>query len=64
MNAIAAGLYVVAYLSAVVDGSLQDKGNYPSEGGRLGFRMYARRHKWIIVGALAGTAATLFAALG
>jgi hypothetical protein len=61
MKAIAAGLYVFAYLSAVVDGSLQDKGTYPSSGGRVGLKNYARKHPWVVVGAGAGAAATIIA---
>jgi hypothetical protein len=53
---ISAALFVLAYLSAVVDGSLQDKGLYPSSPGRTGFRRYCRKHPWIIVGALLGVA--------
>jgi hypothetical protein len=29
MEALSAALYIAAYLSAVVDGTLQDKGLYP-----------------------------------
>ena len=42
MDAISVGLYVFAYLSAVIDGIVQDKGLYPSDSGRTGFRLFAR----------------------
>lgn len=61
MNALAMGLYVLAYLSAVVDGIVQDKGTYPSGGGRRGFKMFSRQHPWILAGAVAGVAATVIA---
>lgn len=63
MNALAAGLYVLAYLSAVVDGVVQDKGLYPSSPGRTGWRLFARSHPWILVGAAFGVAATIVALL-
>ena len=44
MDAISVGLYVFAYLSAVIDGIVQDKGLYPSDSGRTGFRLFAREH--------------------
>lgn len=53
---VSAALFVLAYLSAVVDGSLQDKGLYPSSPGRTGVVRYCREHPWIVVGALLGVA--------
>jgi hypothetical protein len=64
VNAIAAGLYVFAYLSAVVDGTRQGTGLYPeADTGRVGLRRYVAEHPWIAVGAIAGVAATVIAFL-
>lgn len=52
-------LYVAAYLLAVVDGALQEKGLYPSSPGRTGLRAFARKHPWIVLGAFCGAAAVL-----
>jgi len=54
MEAISAALYVLAYLLAVIDGTRQDKGLYPSESGRTGLRLYTRKHPWIVTGAACG----------
>jgi hypothetical protein len=62
VNALAAGLYVLAYLSAVVDGSRQPTGLYPEDDtGPVGVRRYASEHPWIVFGAFAGVAATVVA---
>jgi len=59
VDALASGLFVLAYLSAVADGALQDKGNYPSSPGRMGLRAYARTHPLVVLGALLGIAGVL-----
>ena len=64
MVAIGTGLLVLAYLLAVVDGAMQDKGLYPSSPGRTGFKMYSRNHPWIIAGAVCGANGTVLVALG
>jgi hypothetical protein len=56
---VSAGLYVLAYLSAVADGMVRDKGLYPSSPGRTGFRLFCRTHPWIVAGAVCGVAATV-----
>jgi hypothetical protein len=56
VEGVSAALYIAAYLSAVVDGTLEDKGTYPSESGRRGLRRYSREHPGILVGALCGVA--------
>lgn len=62
MDALAAGLYILAYLSAVVDGTRQGTGLYPEgDTGRVGLRRYSSEHPWIVFGALAGVAATIIA---
>ena len=60
---LSTGLLVMAYLLTVVDGTLQDKGLYPSSPGRTGLRMYAMAHPWIVAGAACGVAGTVLAAL-
>jgi hypothetical protein len=50
---------MLAYILAVVDGTLQDKGTYPSDGGRTGIRLYCRTHPCIVAGALCGVAGTV-----
>jgi hypothetical protein len=62
MEGLSTGLLVLAYLLAVVDGTLQDKGLYPSSPGRSGLQMYARAHPWIVAGAACGVAVTVLAA--
>ncbi len=62
MTALSAGLYVLAYLSAVVDGVTQDTALYPSDGGKLGLKRFGHKHPWLIVGAIAGVGATIVAA--
>lgn len=62
MSPIAIGLFIFAYLSAVVDGIVQDKGTYPESGGRTGVKRFAKEHPLIVVGALAGILATVLAA--
>lgn len=62
MNALAAGLYVLAYLSAVIDGTRKGTGLYPEDDtGRVGLRRYVLEHPWIAVGALAGVVGTIIA---
>lgn len=56
MHALSIALYIAAYLLAVVDGAMQDKGLYPSSGGRTGFRRYVSAHPWITLGATCGAA--------
>lgn len=56
-------LLVLAYLLAVVDGTLQDKGLYPSSPGRTGLKRYGRQHPWILAGAACGTAGSILAVL-
>lgn len=64
MNLVAAGLYVIAYLSAVVDGAGQPAGLYAeADTGRYGLRRYASEHRWIVFGALCGLAGTALAVL-
>jgi hypothetical protein len=64
VNALAAGLYILAYISAVVDGTRQGTGLYPeSDTGRVGLWRYASEHPWIVFGALAGVAGTTVAFL-
>jgi hypothetical protein len=62
MKAISMLLYIMAYLLAVVDGVLQDKGLYPSSSGRTGFKLFLREHPWIVAGAVCGVIATVLAA--
>jgi hypothetical protein len=57
VEALSAALYVLAYLLAVVDGTMADKGTYPSSPGRTGLRLYARQHPWIVAGAGCGIVA-------
>jgi hypothetical protein len=61
VDGLAIGLFVFSYLAAVIDGIVQDKGTYPSEGGRTGFRLFASQHQWILAGAVAGIAGTVVA---
>lgn len=62
MNTLAAGLYVLAYLSAVIDGTRQGTGLYPEDDtGRVGLRRYVSEHPWIVLGALAGVVGTITA---
>jgi hypothetical protein len=63
VDGLSAGLYVFAYLLAVVDGSMRDKGLYPSSPGRTGIRPYARQHPWIVGGAVCGILGTIAAIL-
>jgi hypothetical protein len=59
---LAAGLYVLAYLSAVIDGTRQGTGLYlEADTGRVGLRRYVSEHPWIAVGALAGIIGTIVA---
>jgi hypothetical protein len=62
MRTLGTGLLVLAYLLAVVDGTLQDKGTYASSPGRMGFKLYARKHPWIVAGAGCGVAGTVLSA--
>lgn len=61
MQAFSTGLLVLAYLLAVVDGTLQDKGTRLSDPGRTGVRLYTRQHPWIVAGAVCGVVGTLLA---
>jgi hypothetical protein len=59
MSTLSAMFYVLAYLLAVVDGTVQDKGLYPSAPGRTGFKLYSRKHPWIVAGAVSGVLGTV-----
>jgi hypothetical protein len=64
MTAASVCLFILAYLSAVVDGSRQPTGLYPEDDtGQKGFGRYASEHPWIVAGALAGIAGTIIAFL-
>jgi hypothetical protein len=56
MQALSVALFVLAYLLAVVDGTMADKGTYLSAPGRTGLRRYVSQHPWIIAGAACGIA--------
>jgi hypothetical protein len=56
---LAMGLLLLAYLLAVVDGVMQDKGLYGSPPGRTGIRRFTRQHPWIVAGAACGVAGTV-----
>lgn len=62
MEFASAALYVLSYLLAVADGTVQDKGTYPSAPGRIGPKAYARKHPLLVLGAVSGIAATVIAA--
>ncbi len=64
MTALGTFLLVLAYLLAVVDGAMQDKGLYPNSPGRTGFRSYARKHPWIVGGAACGAVGSILVTLG
>jgi hypothetical protein len=57
MAALSTGLLVMAYILAVIDGTLQDKGSYPSSPGRTGLSLYVRTHPCIAAGACCGLVA-------
>lgn len=61
MSGIVIGLYVAAYLLAVFDGIMAERGNFPADPGRTGTRRYWREHPWIFLGAACGVAATILA---
>lgn len=61
MELVAAGLFVHSYVLAVIDGTLQDKGTYPSSPGKTGFRQYSHQHPLLLAGALVGIAGTIVA---
>jgi hypothetical protein len=64
MALIAGGLYVLAYLSAVIDGTRQRTGNFPEAAtGPVGFRRYSREHPWVVGGAVCGVAGTVLVVL-
>lgn len=64
MTGVSVCLFIFAYLSAVVDGSRQGTGNFPEGNtGRKGLPRYSREHPWIVAGAIAGVAGTIFAFL-
>ena len=54
VKAAGTALPVLAYLLAVVDGTMQDNGLYPSPPGRTGLARYTQRHPWIVAGAVSG----------
>ena len=58
-DAASLALLILAYLSAVIDGTLQDKGLYPSSPGRTGVKRYAHEHPWILVGAACGVVGSI-----
>ena len=60
---LSAPFYVLAYLLAVFDGIMADKGNYPSSPGRTGFRQFWKQHPWIILGGVSGVLGAVFGAL-
>jgi hypothetical protein len=63
VEGLSTGLLVLAYVLAVVDGTRQDKGTYPSSPGRNGFKLYRRQHPWIVAGAVCGILGTVAAVL-
>jgi hypothetical protein len=63
VSAVSTGLLVLAYILAVVDGTLQDKGTYPTSPGRIGPWRYAQVHPWMVAGAGCGIAGTVLAVL-
>lgn len=64
MTLVAAGLYVIAYVSAVIDGTRQRTGLFPEAAdGRVGIRRYTQAHPWVVFGALCGIAGTVLAVL-
>jgi hypothetical protein len=63
MSTLSAMFYVLAYLLAVIDGTLQDKGLYPNSPGRTGLRLYTREHPWIVAGAVCGVLGAIVGAL-
>jgi hypothetical protein len=62
MHALGVLFFILSYLLAVVDGALQDKGLYPSGPGRTGLRRYARKHPWIVAGAVCGVIGVVLSA--
>jgi hypothetical protein len=64
LEAAGTGLLVLAYLLAVVDGARQDTTLYPSAGGPMGLRTYAREHPWIVMGAVSGAVGAVLVAVG
>jgi hypothetical protein len=64
MVGIGTGLLVLAYLLAVVDGVMQDKGSYPSSPGRTGFRLFWGQHPYIVTGAVCGIVGTVLVVIG
>jgi hypothetical protein len=62
MHALAVLFFILSYLLAVADGTLQDKGLYPSSPGRTGLRLYARTHPWIMAGAVCGVVGVVLSA--
>jgi len=63
MKYISEGLFVLAYMLAVADGTLQDKGTYPSSPGRTGFLLYCKQHPLIVIGATCGVVGAIIGAL-
>jgi hypothetical protein len=62
MRALSTMFFIAAYLLAVADGAMQDKGLYPSSPGRMGIKGYAKTHPWIVAGAVCGVVGTILAA--
>ena len=61
---VAMALYIAAYLSAVVDGTMEGTGLYPEgDTGRRGVRRYVREHPWITAGGVCGVLATILVAV-
>ena len=63
MDPVSAGLFILAYLLAVVDGAMQDKGLYPIAPGRTGLQGYVRKHPWTVAGAISGVAGVVVGVL-
>jgi len=56
---VSAGLFLLSYLLAVVDGTRQDTAIYPSGAGRVGWRRYCSAHPFIVAGGVCGVAGTV-----
>jgi hypothetical protein len=54
MKYVSEGLFALAYVFTVIDGTRADKGNYLSSPGRTGCWRYFREHPWIVLGAVCG----------
>jgi hypothetical protein len=63
MTALSALFYILAYLSAMVDGVRKPRGLMTeASGGRVGVKRFIREHPWIVGGAVCGVIATVLAA--